>query len=125
MVGNIIASPIIGIWYWCTDQYIKAVNPRCKNLTLHGAEPSGGLFKSLAGSLFYCLELLGGRYIKKEFFIFMKAQGTTAMDIDGDQVFATMVIQLACWVAWSGSRWLIGGLMSSLSFNPSSYCRYL
>jgi SSS family solute:Na+ symporter len=47
----------------------------------------------------------------------MKSQGTTAMDIDGDQVFATMVIQLLP----SGLRGLVvGGLLAALMSSLSS-----
>ena len=47
----------------------------------------------------------------------MKAQGTTAMDIDGDQVFATMVIQLLP----AGLRGLVvGGLLAALMSSLSS-----
>ena len=47
----------------------------------------------------------------------MKSQGTTAMDIDGDQVFATMVIQLLP----AGLRGLVvGGLLAALMSSLSS-----
>ena len=50
-------------------------------------------------------------------YIPMKSQGNTAVAIDGDQVFATMVIQLstARRVKRSCSRWIIGSINAELA----------
>ena len=41
-----IASPIIGIWYWCTDQYIVQRTLTAKNLaTARRGALFGGLLK--------------------------------------------------------------------------------
>ena len=118
-LGIIIASPIIGIWYWCTDQYIVQRTLAAKNLTLARRGAIWGAFLKVWPVLIFLLPgIIGWELHQKGILhIPMKAQGTTAMDIDGDQVFATMVIQLLP----AGLRGLVvGGLLAALMSSLSS-----
>ena len=118
-LGIIIASPIIGIWYWCTDQYIVQRTLAAKNLTMARRGAIWGAFLKVWPVLIFLLPGIIGWALHQKgiLHIPMKAQGTTAMDIDGDQVFATMVIQLLP----AGLRGLVvGGLLAALMSSLSS-----
>jgi solute:Na+ symporter, SSS family len=124
-LGVVIASPIIGIWYWCTDQYIVQRTLAAKNLkeARRGALV-GGLFKVTPVLIFLIPGLIGWALNEKGLIhIPMKllADGTSV--INGDMVFPTLVTQLLP----SGLRGLIvacllAALMSSLAslFNSSA-----
>jgi solute:Na+ symporter, SSS family len=124
-LGVVIASPIIGIWYWCTDQYIVQRTLAAKNLkeARRGALV-GGLFKTTPVLIFLIPGLIGWALNEKGLLHIptkLLADGTSV--INGDMVFPTLVTQLLP----SGMRGLIvacllAALMSSLAslFNSSA-----
>lgn len=65
-LGVLIASPIIGIWYWCTDQYIVQRALSAKNLTTarRGAL-FGGLLKVWPVLIFLIPGMIGWTLDKK------------------------------------------------------------
>lgn len=124
-LGVVIASPIIGIWYWCTDQYIVQRTLAAKNLTqARRGALLGGLFKVTPVLIFLVPGLIGWALNEKGLIhIPMKvlADGTSA--VNGDMVFPTLVTSLLP----TGIRGLIvacllAALMSSLAslFNSSA-----
>ena len=118
-LGIIIASPIIGVWYWCTDQYIVQRTLAAKNLTLARRGAIWGAFLKVWPVLIFLLPGIIGWALHQKgiLYIPMKSQGNTAVAIDGDQVFATMVIQLLP----AGLRGLVvGGLLAALMSSLSS-----
>ena len=126
-LGLIVASTTIGIWYWCTDQFIVQRCLAGKNLTNARRGAIWGAFLKLApvflflvpGMLGFALHhnhvLIGGT----AFAIPLKADGS----LNGDTVFPTLVQTLLP----TGFRGLvvagmIAALMSSLAslFNSVS-----
>ena len=126
-LGLIVASTTIGIWYWCTDQFIVQRCLAGKNLTNARRGAVWGAFLKLApvflflvpGMLGFALHhnhvMIGGTV----FSIPLKADGT----LNGDTVFPTLVQTLLP----TGFRGLvvagmIAALMSSLAslFNSVS-----
>ena len=131
-LGILIASPIIGIWYWCTDQYIVQRALSAKDLKNARRGALWGSFLKvwpvmifiIPGLIGYALhqqglkmaegqEVLGG---DKVFSIPMKmADGQEVLD--GDQVFAVMVSELLP----AGLRGLVvAGLLAALMSSLSS-----
>ncbi len=108
-LGVMIASPIVGIWYWCTDQYIvqRTLSARSLRDARRGAI-FGGFLKVwpvfiflVPGMIGYALNTKGLLYIQ---------QGPDGK-ILGDMVFPTMVANLLP----VGLRGLVvGGLLSAL-----------
>ena len=83
-----IASPVVGIWYWCTDQYIVQRTLSAKSLkdARRGAL-WGGFLKIWPVFIFLIPGLIGYALHQKGLMVIpSKAEG-----IDGDQVFPTMV----------------------------------
>lgn len=116
-----IASPIIGIWYWCTDQYIVQRTLAAKNLeTARRGTIWGGFLKVLPVFLFMIPGIIGAALNK---------QGTINLPLDAngnpisDRIFPTLVTSLLPMgirgIVVSG---LLAALMSSLSslFNSSA-----
>lgn len=120
-LGILIASPIVGIWYWCTDQYIVQRTLAAKDLkTARRGAIWGAFLKVWPVLIFLVPGLIGAA---------LHGKGILAIPTDergviqGDQVFPTMVATLLP----SGLRGLVVGgmlaaLMSSLSslFNSSA-----
>jgi len=120
-LGILIASPIVGIWYWCTDQYIVQRTLAAKDLkTARRGALLGAFFKIWPVLIFLIPGLIGAA---------LNARGILEISIDtngniiGDQVFPTMVATLLP----EGLRGLvvagiIAALMSSLSslFNSTA-----
>ena len=120
-LGILIASPIVGIWYWCTDQYIVQRTLAAKDLkTARRGALLGAFFKIWPVLIFLVPGLIGAA---------LNAKGILEISIDingniiGDQVFPTMVATLLP----EGLRGLvvagiIAALMSSLSslFNSTA-----
>lgn len=120
-LGILIASPIVGIWYWCTDQYIVQRTLAAKDLkTARRGALLGAFFKIWPVLIFLVPGLIGAA---------LNARGILEISIDtngniiGDQVFPTMVATLLP----EGLRGLvvagiIAALMSSLSslFNSTA-----
>jgi SSS family solute:Na+ symporter len=110
-----IASPVIGIWYWCTDQYIVQRTLAAKNLkqARRGAL-FGGFLKVWPVFIFLVPGLIGWALHQKGLMVIpSKASG----GIDGDQVFAIMVTNLLP----EGIRGLVvAGLLSALMSSLAS-----
>ncbi len=123
-LGILIASPIVGIWYWCTDQYI--VQRTLAGKTLQSARRGalwGGLLKVWPVLIFLVPGLIGYALNSKGLIHIPTKMVDGAQVINGDMVFPTMVTSLLP----SGLRGLVvaallAALMSSLSslFNSSA-----
>ena len=117
-LGILIASPIVGIWYWCTDQYIVQRTLAARSLkdarrgALWGAalKVSPVLIFLLPGLIGYALHQKGLLAIPTKV-----VDGETVLA--GDQVFPVMVSTLLP----VGLRGLVvGGLMAALMSSLSS-----
>ncbi|NQV33339.1 MAG: sodium/solute symporter, partial [Phycisphaeraceae bacterium] len=124
-LGILIASPIIGIWYWCTDQYIVQRTLAAKDLkACRRGAIFGGFLKVWPVMIFLVPGLIGyALHIKGEIVIPDKmVNGEYVMvngqhTLDGDQVFPTMVANLLP----RGLRGLVvGGLLAALMSSLSS-----
>jgi SSS family solute:Na+ symporter len=114
-LGILMASPIIGIWYWCTDQYIVQRTLAAKNLqTARRGTIWGGFLKIWPVMIFLVPGLIGAALHHKGVIqIPVNADG----EIVGDQVFATMVVEMLP----LGLRGLvIGGMLAALMSSLSS-----
>lgn len=125
-LGVIIASPIIGIWYWCTDQYIVQRTLSARNLaTARRGALFGGLLKIWPVLIFLVPGMIGWALNQKGLLHLPPkiVDGRIVAPINGDEVFPTMVKELLP----TGIRGLIvacllAALMSSLAslFNSSA-----
>jgi len=124
-LGVLIASPIVGIWYWCTDQYIVQRALSAKDLaTARRGALFGGLLKVWPVLIFIIPGLIGMALYKHGMLdLQMKTLADGTQVINGDTVFPTLVSALLP----SGIRGLIvacllAALMSSLAslFNSSA-----
>ncbi|MEO0453367.1 MAG: sodium:solute symporter [Verrucomicrobiota bacterium] len=114
-LGILIASPVIGIWYWCTDQYIVQRTLAAKGLTdARRGALWGGFLKVWPVFIFLIPGLIGWALHEKGE-IQIPVDLETGL-IDGDQVFPTMVASLLP-VGLRGLvvAGLISALMSSLA----------
>jgi SSS family solute:Na+ symporter len=114
-LGILIASPVIGIWYWCTDQYIVQRTLASKDLTsARRGAIFGGFLKVWPVMIFLIPGMIGWALHQKGIIsIPLRSEG----QIDGDQVFATMVTGLLP----VGLRGLVvAGLMSALMSSLAS-----
>lgn len=120
-LGVMIASPVIGIWYWCTDQYIVQRTLSAKDLQSARRGALWGSFLKVwpvfiflvPGLIGYALHSKGIINIPAKF----DADGTMIASINGDQVFPTLVSELLP----TGLRGLVvGGLMAALMSSLSS-----
>ncbi|EDY85228.1 transporter, SSS family, putative [Verrucomicrobiia bacterium DG1235] len=118
-LGVMIASPIIGIWYWCTDQYIVQRTLAAKNLqqARRGAI-FGGFLKVWPVFIFLLPGLIGYALYQKGLIDLPMKEGDDGVQVvDGDGVFATMVTTLLP----TGLRGLVvGGLLAALMSSLSS-----
>ncbi len=120
-LGVIVASVTVGIWYWCTDQYIVQRTLAAKNLqTARRSAIFGGFLKLWPVMIFLVPGLIGAALHHKGL---LQLPVSTDGTIMGDQVFPTMVARLLP----VGLRGLVvagvlAALMSSLSslFNSSA-----
>ena len=114
-LGILIASPVVGIWYWCTDQYIVQRTLAAKSLqdARRGAI-FGGFLKVWPVFIFLVPGLIGWALHQKGLIaIPLKADGA----IDGDTVFPTMVATLLP----AGLRGIVvAGLLSALMSSLAS-----
>jgi solute:Na+ symporter, SSS family len=125
-LGVMIASPIIGLWYWCTDQYIVQRALSAKDLpTARRGALFGGLLKVWPVLIFLIPGMIGWALHQKGIIQLPPKMmgGEIVAPIDGDQVFAILVKTLLP----TGVRGLIvacllAALMSSLAslFNSSA-----
>ena len=119
-LGIMIASPIIGIWYWCTDQYIVQRTLAAKNLTMARRGAIWGSFLKVWPVLIFLLPGIIGWALHQQQIISIPTKTGSIdglLNIDGDQVFASMVLQLLP----VGLRGLVvGGLLAALMSSLSS-----
>ena len=114
-LGVMIASPVIGIWYWCTDQYIVQRTLAAKSLTdARRGALWGGFLKVWPVLIFLVPGMIGWALHQKGLIVIPLRADTS---IDGDQVFATMVAELLP----VGLRGLVvAGLLSALMSSLAS-----
>ncbi len=120
----LIASPIVGIWYWCTDQYIVQRTLSARDLaTARRGALFGGLLKVWPVLIFVVPGMIGWALHQKELVELPTKLVDGASVINTDLVFATLVRELLP----TGIRGLIvacllAALMSSLAslFNSSA-----
>ena len=123
-LGILIASPIVGIWYWCTDQYIVQRTLAGKTLKSARRGALWGAFLKVWPVLIFLVPGLIGYALHTKGMVELPMKITDGVKaIDGDQVFPTMVATLLP----QGLRGLVvagllAALMSSLSslFNSSA-----
>lgn len=123
-LGILIASPIVGIWYWCTDQYIVQRTLAAKDLaTARRGALFGGLLKVWPVLIFLIPGMIGWALHQKGLISLPMKTVDGQSVIDGDTVFPTLVTTLLP----EGIRGLIvacllSALMSSLAslFNSSA-----
>ena len=116
-LGVMIASPVIGIWYWCTDQYIVQRCLAAKNVQ-HARRGAiwGGFLKLWPVMIFLIPGMIGfALHAKGIIHIPLKTDGSG--EILGDAVFATMVQSMLP----VGLRGLVvAGLLSALMSSLAS-----
>ncbi|MEC8650190.1 MAG: sodium:solute symporter [Verrucomicrobiota bacterium] len=114
-LGVMIASPVIGIWYWCTDQYIVQRTLAANSLTDARRGALWGGFLKVWPVLIFLVPGLIGWALNQKGLIAIPLRADTS--IDGDQVFATMVAELLP----VGLRGLVvAGLLSALMSSLAS-----
>jgi SSS family solute:Na+ symporter len=114
-LGILIASPIVGIWYWCTDQYIVQRTLAAKNLQTARRGALWGAFLKVWPVLIFLVPGLIGAALNAQGLMTIPAD--SAGGLNGDQVFPTMVTTLLP----SGLRGLVvAGLMAALMSSLSS-----
>lgn len=121
-LGILIASPIVGLWYWCTDQYIVQRVLSARNLAIarRGAL-FGGLLKVWPVLIFVVPGMIGWALHQKGIIQLPFKPGTEV--IDGDQVFPSLVrLLLPAGIRGLIVACLLAALMSSLAslFNSSA-----
>lgn len=123
-LGVLIASPIVGIWYWCTDQYIVQRALSAKDLvTARRGALFGGLLKVWPVLIFLVPGMIGLALHERGLIDLPMKTVNGVTSVNGDTVFPTLVATLLP----SGIRGLIvacllAALMSSLAslFNSSA-----
>ncbi len=117
-LGILIASPIVGVWYWCTDQYIVQRTLAAKNLRdARRGTIWGGFLKVWPVMIFLVPGLIGYALHQKGLIEIPIKMVDGAEQLDGDKVFATMVTSLLP----VGLRGLVvGGLLAALMSSLSS-----
>ena len=114
-LGILVASPIVGIWYWCTDQYIVQRTLAAKNLTAARRGALWGAFlKVWPVFVFLVPGLIGAALTDRGM---LQIPVDAAGNLVGDQVFPTMVVSLLP----AGLRGLVvAGLLAALMSSLSS-----
>jgi SSS family solute:Na+ symporter len=115
-LGILIASPVIGIWYWCTDQYIVQRTLAAKDLkSARRGAIWGGFLKVWPVAIFLVPGLIGWALHQKGMLVIPTKEDGSALD--GDMVFPTLVANLLP----VGLRGLVvGGLLSALMSSLAS-----
>jgi solute:Na+ symporter, SSS family len=115
-LGVMIASPIIGIWYWCTDQYIVQRTLAARSLTdARRGAIWGGFLKVWPVFIFMIPGMIG--YSLHQRGLLDIPTGPDGQQILGDMVFPTLVAELLP----VGLRGLVvGGLLSALMSSLAS-----
>lgn len=117
-LGILIASPIVGIWYWCTDQYIVQRTLAAKNLQ-HARRGAiwGAALKVWPVLIFLIPGMIGYALHQKGLIAIPTKMVDGQAVLNGDQVFPVMVSTLLP----VGLRGLVvGGLMAALMSSLSS-----
>ncbi len=114
-LGILIASPIVGIWYWCTDQYIVQRTLAAKDLkTARRGTIWGGFLKVWPVMIFLIPGLIGAALHHKGVIAMTTVAGG---EFKGDEVFPNMVATLLP----QGLRGLVvGGMLAALMSSLSS-----
>jgi SSS family solute:Na+ symporter len=117
-LGILIASPIIGIWYWCTDQYIVQRALSAKNLRNARRGALWGSFLKVWPVMIFIVPGLIGYALHQKGLITIPMKMTNGQEaLDGDKVFAVMVSSLLP----AGLRGLVvAGLLAALMSSLSS-----
>jgi SSS family solute:Na+ symporter len=114
-LGILIASPIVGIWYWCTDQYIVQRTLAAKDLGTARRGALFGAFLKVWPVLIFLIPGLVGAALNAKGLLVIPA-GPDGV-LSGDQVFPTMVTALLP----EGLRGLVvAGMMAALMSSLSS-----
>lgn len=113
-LGILIASPIVGIWYWCTDQYIVQRTLAAKDLKAARRGALWGAFLKVWPVLFFLVPGMIGAALNAKGLLTLPSEGGA---LAGDQVFPTMVAALLP----EGLRGLVvAGMMAALMSSLSS-----
>ena len=117
-LGILIASPIIGIWYWCTDQYIVQRALSAKDLKNARRGALWGSFLKVWPVMIFLVPGLIGYALHQKGLITIPMKMANGQEVlDGDKVFAVMVSSLLP----AGLRGLVvGGLLAALMSSLSS-----
>lgn len=117
-LGILIASPIIGIWYWCTDQYIVQRTLAAKNLRNSRRGAIWGGFLKVWPVMIFLVPGLIGWALHQNNVINIPMKIVDGQEVlNGDQVFPLMVKSLLP----PGLRGLVvGGLLAALMSSLSS-----
>jgi solute:Na+ symporter, SSS family len=117
-LGVLIASPIIGLWYWCTDQYIIQRVLSAKDLRNARRGALWGAFLKVWPVMIFVVPGLIAYALHQKGLIDIPTKMANGQEVpDGDQVFAVMVRSLLP----PGLRGLVvGGLLAALMSSLSS-----
>ena len=119
-LGILIASPIVGIWYWCTDQYIVQRTLAAKDLRNARRGALWGSFLKISPVFLFMIPgVIAYALHSKGLLPFpMKLDPNTGLSVlNGDAVFPHMVKELLP----VGLRGLVvGGLLAALMSSLSS-----
>lgn len=117
-LGVLIASPIVGIWYWCTDQYIVQRTLSAKDLRNARRGALWGAFLKVWPVMIFIVPGLIGYALYQKGVIDIPTKMVNGQEVhDGDKVFAVMVNSLLP----VGLRGLVvGGLLAALMSSLSS-----
>ena len=108
-LGVVVASITVGVWYWCTDQFIIQRTLAARNMTqARRGALWGGVLKLSPVFIFLVPGMLGFA-LHQHGIIHIPLDKAGA--IDGDKVFPTLVTSLLP----TGFRGLVAALMSSLA----------
>lgn len=114
-LGVMIASPVIGIWYWCTDQYIVQRTLSAKSLQDARRGAIWGAFLKVWPVLIFLIPGMIGYALHQKGLL--RIATTPDGRIIGDEVFPTMVAGLLP-IGLKGL--VIGGLLSALMSSLAS-----
>lgn len=117
-LGILITSPIIGIWYWCTDQYIVQRALSAKNLRNARRGALWGAFLKVWPVMIFVVPGMIAYALHQKGLITIPMKMADGREVlDGDRVFAVMVSSLLP----VGLRGLVvGGLLAALMSSLSS-----
>lgn len=114
-LGILIASPIVGIWYWCTDQYIVQRTLAAKDMRAARRGALFGAFLKVSPVLLFLIPGLIGAALHSKGQLAIPTD--PAGGLSGDHVFPVMVTTLLP----EGLRGLVvAGLMAALMSSLSS-----